>query len=87
MQPDDYDRHRLVTGRNVLGVYLVVTPVAEDTLDHGRADMVRHTERIPLPWQAAHLTFGLSGPFPVPRAARIPRIRFPHVLKYGFAAN
>jgi hypothetical protein len=31
MQPDDYDRHRLVTGRNVLGVYLVGTLVAEDS--------------------------------------------------------
>ena len=35
----------------------------------------------------AHLTFGLSGPLPVPRAARTPRIRFAHVAKYGFVAN
>jgi hypothetical protein len=42
MQPDDYGRHRLVAGRNVLGVYLAGTPVAEDALDHGRADIVRH---------------------------------------------
>jgi hypothetical protein len=49
MQPNDYGRHRLVSGRNVLGVYLIGTPVAEDAPDHGRADMVRHTERIPFP--------------------------------------
>jgi hypothetical protein len=42
MQPDDYGRHRLATGRNALGVYLAGTLVAEDALDHGRAGTVRH---------------------------------------------
>jgi len=42
MQPNDYGRHRPVTGRNVLGDYLAGAPDAEDALDHGPAEIVRH---------------------------------------------
>jgi hypothetical protein len=53
MQPNDYGRHRLVAGRNVLGVYLVGTLVAEDSQRqpyNGPQDSSASAEKRTLPY-------------------------------------